>query len=502
MQYKQIILFVIFLFIVEVIPSQETKRVEIIHSESMDFDKKSGINATKLIGNVRFQHGNVIMDCDSAYFYSESNKIDAFSRIHISQGDTLHLYGEKLFYDGDIEIAKMRENVKLIDKQTVLTTQYMDYNLKDNIGYYYNNGNIINANNKLRSNKGFYYASIKLFIFKTAIVIENPDYTIESDTMRYNTVSRTAYFLGPTTITSKENLIYSENGWYNTNTNISQFQKNAYLLSNKQMIKGDSLYYEREKGIGKAFHNVFIIDSAKNVIVTGNYVYYIENPQFALVTDSAQMIKYGTNDSLFLHADTFRITSDTLENRWIKGYYKVKFFKPDFQGMCDSITYISADSIMKLNGNPVIWANSNQLSSDSVHIQFKDSTIDRVIYYNNALIVSESDTGIYNQTRGKNMTALFKSNQLYKVELKGNGESIYHVYDNQGYIGLNKVECTDIDIYVSENRLQRIVTKVSPVGTLYPPDQIPAEVKYLQGFNWKAEHRPKTRYDIFNWVVK
>ncbi len=39
----------------------------------------------------------------------------------------LMLYGDKLFYDGNTKLAKVRDNIKLINKDVVLTTDFLDY---------------------------------------------------------------------------------------------------------------------------------------------------------------------------------------------------------------------------------------------------------------------------------------------------------------------------------------------------------------------------------------
>ncbi len=483
------------------IQSQNVKKVEIVNSDFIEFDKSSGINATKLIGNVRFMHNNVQMDCDSAYFYSEDNVIDAFGHIHVSQGDTIHLYGELLNYNGTSQVAQIRRNVRLVDDETTLTTQFLDYKIGENVGYYFNKGNIVNLDNKLRSVEGYYYAKLKTFFFKNNVVIESPKYTIETDTMKYFTVTRTSYFIGPSYIKSKENTIYCENGWYNSNTNISQFRKNAWLKSNKQLLKGDSLYYDRNTGLGKAFNNIFLIDSSKQLILTGNFAKYIEKPEYALITDKAVMMKYSDEDTLFMHADTLQsVSTDTLnENRFVKGFHHVKFFKPDIQGKCDSMVYSTIDSTMKLFGVPVIWSGVNQLTADSVQMKMVNEELDRVIFYNNSFIAQQEDSISFNQMRGKTMTALFKQNELYKVELRGNGESVYYAKDETKTIGVNKAECTDIDIYIKNRKPVRIVMVSKPIATLYPLDQISDQEKIIKGFVWHSDKRPLTKDDIFIW---
>ncbi|HQH40986.1 MAG TPA: OstA-like protein [Bacteroidales bacterium] len=216
-----------------VVMAQQTRQIEILHAESIEFNKAIDPNTQRLLGNVVFKHQEVTMNCDSAWFYASTNSLDAFGHIHIRQSDTLNLYGDLLRYEGNTRMARMRNNVRLIDNQTVLTTNSLDFDLKNNVGFYTGKGKITNKDNVLESERGYYFTRSKNFHFSRDVLITNPDYTIRSDTMRYNTVSRIAYFHGPTKIASDSNTIYCENGWYDTQFDKAQFNKNAFLSSGK-----------------------------------------------------------------------------------------------------------------------------------------------------------------------------------------------------------------------------------------------------------------------------
>ncbi|MFP4060749.1 MAG: OstA-like protein, partial [Bacteroidales bacterium] len=274
-----ITLFTCMAFLVSGFAQKKVQQIEIVHADYTMMDKSINPDAQMLIGDVVFKHENAIMKCDSAYYYPNSNYVEAFDNIHINQGDTLHLYGDFLIYSGIEKLAKVRRNVKLVDKQSTLTTQYLDFNLGEDFAYYINGGHIINGENNLDSETGYYYSKRKVFYFKDSVVIVNPDYNMYSDTLRYNTVSKVAFFLGPTEIISKNNYIYCENGWYNTETNISQFEENAFIRGEHRTISGDSLYYERDNGFGEAFMNVVINDTLDKIILNGNYARYYENPE-------------------------------------------------------------------------------------------------------------------------------------------------------------------------------------------------------------------------------
>ncbi|HSY75994.1 MAG TPA: OstA-like protein, partial [Bacteroidia bacterium] len=47
--------------------------INIHHANSLEFDKRLGEGAQRLIGNVELENAGVVMDCDSAYVYTDNS---------------------------------------------------------------------------------------------------------------------------------------------------------------------------------------------------------------------------------------------------------------------------------------------------------------------------------------------------------------------------------------------------------------------------------------------
>lgn len=477
----------------------QKEQIKIINANSLEFDKKIGEGVRRLIGNVIFEHNNATMYCDSAYLFSNQNRFHAYSKVHVIRGDSLHMYGDFLFYDGNTDIGRVRNNVRLLDKETVLYTDSLDFNTVTNIAYYYDGGEIVSGQNTLESKIGYYYANEDMFFYKDSVVVTSPDYTIYTDTLKYNTETKIAYFLGPTNIYNKENHLYAENGWYNTGEKKFQFNENAVYQNKEKILKGDSLYYDDLNGIGIAIDNIEMIDTSENVILKGNYAYYVKEPESFLITDSALLIQVSDNlDSLYLHADTISSNYDTSGTyRILKAYNKVQIFREDFQARCDSMVYDFKDSVIHLFVEPILWSEGSQITSEKVEVYIKNEKIDFFKLISSAFIASEEDTSSYNQIRGKDMIGFVKNNKLYKVDVYGNGQTIYYTKDNEQVVGVNYAESSDLIIYLKNNQVSRIILLKQPSGTLYPPGEI--EQKELKGFMWLNHLKPKTKTDIFFW---
>ena len=505
-QYSRLLWFILLLFSISDSFSQKTTKIEIIAANSLEFDERLGKDVKRLLGDVQFRHDNALMYCDSAYFYSSSNTIEAFNNIRIIQGDSLSLTGDKLTYDGNIKMAQMRGDVVLTHKGSILKTKFLDFDRTKNTGYYYNHGTITDQENNLQSSKGYYYAKTNDFFSIDSVVLVNPKYTMYSDTLKYNTKTDISFFYGPTLIRSGDtSLIYCENGWYNTKTEISQYNKNAFVVNKEQKLKGDSLYYDRNKGIGKAFVNVELNDTVQKIILRGNKAIYYEKPEKAYVTDKALMIQISEKDSsgydsLYLHADTIRYDFDSTNSYKIfRAYNHVKLFKSDLQGKCDSLSYSMQDSVIRLFHQPVIWAEESQLTADAIEVFTKNNKVEKLVMTKAAFIITMEDSIRFNQMKGKTIVGHVRDNELYKIDITGNGQSVYFAKDNTDLIGANKADCSDMIIYRKNKKFEKILFISKPEATLFPVEQISQEDARLKDFKWLEKYKPKVWEDIFIW---
>ena len=491
--------YIILLFLlVESVYAQEKKKLEIINSNFSFFDADVNPDARRLVDSVIFKHDGATMFCDSAWHYFKENRFEAFGNIHINQGDTLHLYGDNLEYIGKENIAIVKGNIVLKDEQVHLTTEQLHYDLSSKIASYFTGANILSGENNLHSIKGNYYSERKMLLFKKDVLLKNPKYTIECDTLKYHTVNEVAYFLGPTKINNDNNFIYCENGWYNTQSDISQFNKNAYLWTRNQCLSGDSLYYDRNRGYGLAIRNVAILDTLNDYIVSGHWAEYFEKEDSSIITENTLLALIMDSDSLFLHGDTIKGTLDKSGKRLLKAYNHVKFFSKDLSGKCVYLTYSVSDSTIRLFEEPVLWSSDYQLSGNSISLQMVNNQIHSLLLENNAFIISEGSPRLFNQIKGREMLGYFKNNELRKIDVLGNGETIYVLKDESELItGVNTVSCSEMRIDVKEKNIQRISFQKEPDATLYPYKELPEKWKVLKGFSWRKSEKPLAKEDIF-----
>ena len=493
------ILFHILLVILSItLNAQTSKKIEILNADNTFSNAKKHPDYWRLINNVSFKHNNAIMHCDSAYHYANKNKMKAFGKIKITQGDSITLTGNSLTYFGLENKADIKGNVVLIDKYMTLKTEQILYNLSYNIASYPSSGTIIDNEKTINSKKGEYHSNIHNFIFTDSVKVIAEDYNILTDNMHYNSNSQTTYFFGPSYIISKDKTIFCENGWYNTRTNISQFQKNAYITTESYLLKGDSLYYDKNLGYGKVIKNVEVIDTVENITVFGDFAEYFEKEEIVEITETPLLQILFEEDTLFMHADKF-VSQQKIGEKKILAHNKVRFFKIGLQGKCDSLSYSFTDATVEMFNRPILWLDEFQITADSLQFVVHKGKISRMFLRPSPMIIAQEDSLDYNQIKGKNMTAYFTDNKISRMDVEGNGQSIFIVTNEEtnDKIGLNYTECTNLTLYFKNNKLNIVNYEIKPNSITTPYKDLEEKDRYLKGFNWRESEQPKSKDDIF-----
>ena len=481
---------------------QKVTMLEILNADLTAYDVKIGKDARKLIGDVRLKHEDVVMTCDSAYFYPATSSVDAFSHVRVQQGDTLTLTGDLAHYDGTLRLARVRNNVKLVNKEYTLLTDSLNYDRGAGIAYYMGGGILTQEDSRLTSGRGRFILDTEIFYFMDSVVIVDPEYTIKTDSLKYDSKKEISYFSGPTEITSEERYIYCENGWFDMQQDISYVSDNAYLEEDGRTLRGDSLYYEAEAGFGRARSHVELIDTAENMILKGNYALYYSDSDNAMITDSALMMQVDGADTMYVHADTLRtMQNPDLEepSKILRAYYKVKIYRSDMQVMCDSLAYVEADSAFDFYGEPVLWSEENQLTAEHIKVYMVDQRLDKMQLNGVALVISQADSVHFDQMRGKEMAGYFNDNKLVRILVSGNGQTIYYATDEEVIVGANKTACSDLIIHLKDNKISKVVYTSKPDGTYYPLSMFPDEESRLSDFKWLDQWRPQSWEDVFFW---
>ncbi len=476
-------------------------KVFLEHADRLSMDARISDEYQVLNGNVKFRKGDMYMYCDSAHFFDKQNSLHAFGHVKMEQGDTLFVYSDILYYDGMQELAKLRYNVRMENRNVTLFADSLDYDMIANIGYYFEGGKIVDDKNELTSVYGQYAPDTKDSEFLFDVVLTNDRYVMRTDTLFYNTNTHIADIVGYTTIVSDSNIIYTDKGWYNTeNEKSTLYNRSLIVGKDNQTLTGDTIYYDRNTGYGEVFGNMVLVDSAKSTTIEGGYGYYNEKTDESFATKRALALEYSKKDTLYLHGDTIKtyILPDD-SSRVMCAYPSVRFYRIDVQGLCDSISFMSRDSMMYMHRHPILWNEERQVMGNVIQVHFNDSTVDKAYLPEYGLLAEHVDEEFYNQLSGKEMTAYFEEQDMRRLDVSGNVMSIMLPMENDStYNKLINAEGSFLIVNMRNRKMEKLNLWPDVTGKVTPLFLAKKSQYYLKGFKWYGGIRPKDKNDIFD----
>ncbi|MEM6722801.1 MAG: OstA-like protein [Bacteroidota bacterium] len=532
--------------------SDTTKKVIIDSTDVLRFE--DGVR--QLVGNVILRQGDAMMFCDSAAI--KDNNVNAFGNVILQQGDSIFVFSDTLVYIGETRKATLFGEVRLTDSIQILETNKLDYDLNERVGTYQDSATLTHQElgTRLTSKKGYYYVSTKEAFFRENVEVIDSNYTLQADTLKIDTETNVTHFVGPTYIQTKENDIYCEAGFYDTRNNYAEFEQNARLEKDDQIIEADKIRYDGEEDLAyidgrsqvsdkgrtidsdNAFYdagekvskfrgNVIIRDSAQTIesdsvdyfsdldlsIAMGNVVLFDEEEDLKVESeyaeynnDSGYLKASGrplvTNlidtDTLWLAADTlFSYKVDSIDARILIAQNDVRVFKSDLQSICDSLVYSTVDSTFRFLQTPVMWTDSTQFSADTMTVFLVDKQINNIFMDQNAFIINTGDEVFFNQIKGRDIEAFFIDNELRRMDVQGNGESVYYLLDDiDAYVGVNKTICSEMLVYFGSNEVEQINFYTQPKATVYPMGKANHASLQMAGFQWLLSKKPKGKDDL------
>ncbi len=524
------------------------RKVYLEHANTMSFDKAVDQERQVLRGEVLFRQDSIWMSCDSAYFYQGKNSFEAFSHVHVWEGDTLQMWCDSMSYDGEALIGELYNNVIMLHKDTRLETEYMIYYRQEGKAHYPNSGWIANPDNHLVSDDGWYYTGNRLAVFQNDVILRNYDFsksserpkypnpdntsyrpqmTLYSDTLHYSFLSDDVWILGQSRIVNDTATLYTNLGTVNTKSQQSWLYDRSLAVSRGRSATADTLFYDGLAGYGEAWGNFVAYDTLQNMRISGDYCHYLDSPQVMTITRNALAMEFSTRDTLYLHSDTIRsytafrdrkttyqlndsVMADTMvidTVHYLTCHFNVRYYRSDMQGVCDSLNYNHTDSLAKFIGNPVMWNENYQISGDTIFAyMLPGGGLDRALVHDNAFLTQMHDTIHYDQISGKGLICYFDSSQINRMDMNGNVQIIFYPEEldkktqTKYLIGLNQVIGNYLSIWFKNQKMDHLRVWPQPVGSLTPIHLVTEDILYLEGFRWMSYLRPTSPLDVFRDV--
>jgi lipopolysaccharide export system protein LptA len=504
------------------------------------------------------QTDTVSIFADSVIFHGFSRTADLFGDVVLVNNDK-KLFTNKLNYDLNRKVATYNSKATLDNGRTQLTSKRGQYFVSTSQALFKEQVLVVDRDFDMKTDTLKFDAknSIATFLAPTLIYLrdtaqfytEEGFYNMQNDnaaftkTPQYQKLNQVAtadtmLYDGKTTIiTLKGNALTKDSGKeatansirYNRKTEESQLEGNAHFVDEKQNIISDTIVYhpktktyatrgrskivneaqileadlvdfDSQDSIGIAIGNVFWQDTASKTSLRCEKMQYDQRRDYIKAGGGRPILSsLVEKDTLWLRADTIitfkQKPTDTA--RSLIAYYKVRMYKTNFQSVCDSLFYSEQDSIFRLFKDPIVWSDTSQLSGDTMRIMMKNKKIDRVFLKNNAFIINSTDEAFFNQIKGREITAEFEGDDLRRMFVEGNAESVYYALDEKGgYVSVNKMICSRMLVLFGDNKVDGIKFYAQPKATMFPMKQANHDDLKMKGFRWEKKLRPKNRLDL------
>lgn len=500
----------------------KTKQIEIVQAQRLNFEKTDSADEyNSLAGNVIVVQGRTTFYCDSAILNKKLNTLQAFGKVHINDADSVHIYSDYGRYEGNTKKAYLRNNVKLTDGKGTLTTSELDYDVNTKIGTYNKGGTVVNGKTVLTSKEGIYYGDTRDIYFSKNVSLKDPEYTLKSDSLLYNSLTEIATFITRTDIKSKEQRVITSEGYYDLRNKKAYFGKRPTIYDGSTILIADKVANDDASGFGEANGNVIMRDTAQGFVMYAGNVKTNRKINSVLATNAPVMGFKQDEDSIFIAADTlysstlthlrqFRTVpkirdsivinkKDSNANRFFEAYYHVRIFSDSMQAVCDSLFYSGEDSVFRLFKNPVLWSQGNQLTGDTIYLYSRHRKPERIYVFENGLTISKVNDkdDFFNQVKGRVINGYFKDGNIDFLRAKGNAETIYYGEDDfKKLINVTQSSADAIEVNFLKRQPDKVVLLRGVKGVSYPMRQVNHAELRVRGFRWLEDIRPKSKFAL------
>lgn len=514
----------------------EGKKIDILSALKYNYQKLDSINEfVSLVGNVIVKQDKVLFYADSAVLNRQLNILEAFGNVHINDADSIHTYAQYLKYLGKEKKAYLQKKVRLTDGEGTLTTDELEYDATVKIGTYLKGGKLVNKKSTLTSTEGYYYGDTKDVIFKKKVVMVDPDNKINSDTLQYNTSTEIATFTAPTVVYNNKDkrTIKTREGFYDMKNKKAELYKRSVIEDSSAIFTADDMAFDDSTGLGEFRGNAVYKskDTAQGFDMIANNIRTNKKTNSMVATQKPLLLIKQGADTIYIAADTLysaRLSDLTKKrvvpqirdasgldsiskqtklipkdeedsaDKFFEAYYNVKIFSDSLQATGDSLFYSLKDSVFRLFKKPIVWAQENQITGDTIYLFIKNKKPERLYVFENSMAINKVDSAdYYNQLKGTTINANFLDGKIHDMRAKGNAENVYYALDEEkNFIGVNKSTADIIDVFFEDSKPQKVVFLRNLEGTTYPMRNTYHEDLKIRGFKWLENIRPKSKFDL------
>ncbi|HHH49735.1 MAG TPA: hypothetical protein ENK52_02015 [Saprospiraceae bacterium] len=446
---------------------------------------------------------NTQLSSKKGYYFTETK--DAFFKDSVIVVDSsFNLRADTLQYNTDSRVVSFLGPTLIHQKESEIYCEGGFYDTRNKLAEFTQNAQYQKEEQKATADKINYDGNKKEIVLTGQAKFEEGEKVATANTITYNEKTDITILNGDAHFVDKAQDIIADFIEYDSKQDAFSTKGRSTISDPPQILMADQVDFDTETEMGIATGNVFWRDTSANMSIRCEQAEYNKNTDYFKAFGGRPLL------TTLLDGDTMFMTSDTLisvkadtstldSSRLLLAFADVRILKTDFQAVCDSLSYNTKDSIFQFFDEPIVWSDTSQFTADTMHIIMSDGQIDTIYLYEKGFIINSPDEKFFNQIKGKNIIAFFADNELRKMKVEGNAESVYYALDeDKAYIGVNKTACSEMLLYFGNNEVEKIKFFAQPKAKLQPMKQADHNALKLNGFKWETKRRPKVFKDLFD----
>ena len=287
--------------------------VRLMSAQSAELIQEKNRNYRKVIGPARFLHNKTYLICDTAYWDVDVHIIKAFGNVRILQDETV-LSSEKLDYYIDDDLAQFRGTVvQLQDKdRNTLRTRFLDYNTKDSVAVFKHGGAMRDKDGQLiESDNGSYDSKTKIFRFDGNVNMFTDSVFVKTADLTYYSNDSRAVFEYGVDIWRNADMLSARRGEYLRQQEVFHFYDEVHGLTDKQEGWADTLHFNKLTQDIDLHGNVQVTDDSRKVSGLSEHIWYVDSLDRLTMSVDATIIaevedqnnQQKPRDTLYMAAD-------------------------------------------------------------------------------------------------------------------------------------------------------------------------------------------------------
>ncbi len=367
-------------------PQSDTTYIEIINANQFEHTTIGEEQVRKLTGEVQLQQkaDEMTLWCDSAYYYLDKEIVEAQSRVHFKQGDSLDIYSDYLFFDDNKKIARLEGNVHLADPKSDIYSDYLLYDLKTKKAILNDNVHLTDAKSDVHSDSLEYFVNTKMAYLYDNVTIEDSKVKVRADKVEYSVNTRQSILVGKVNLNDGTMDLSADRMDYDMNS-----EEGTYTGNGKLVNKETTLTSQKGRYYGKKDQVIFEKDVH---LVSPNYDITTSQLDYNIQTESAKF-----NQATTIKQEDGIIQTDSGEYNAQKDqlqlFSRSTIVNENNEITADDFFYDKKTGIGNAKGN-VLWVDTaRNLTITSDFADFYDED-EKVFAYDNVLLsnVIDNDT--------------------------------------------------------------------------------------------------------------